>query len=321
MRSWLGLAPGPWPPDHYTLLGLPAGDCDPAAVEALVLDRMDRLREHQLRHPELVTEGMNRLAQALICLTDPAARAAHDASLGLLADATSTVRDPELLLDQPPPVPAFVLVEEVEPIPLPPAYEVVWEDEPGKRPAYEVVEGVVEAELVAPPAGPWQPATRRDLFARLAAVRRLVAAWQKLKPVLGDPRETLSRPAPAVVFLEAVAEVRPALEPLRDVVGGPGKPGAAVAALLAQPLLLPTFRLLLPDQRRAVAIDWRRAEAALAREYTRLRELVRSGRPVRRRSRGAFRHLRWLARVPEIALVLLVIVAVFVVFLRARGVR
>jgi hypothetical protein len=321
LRSWLGLDPGPWPPDHYALLGLPPGVCDPTAVEAIVLDRMDRLREHQLRHPELATEGMNRLAQALICLTDPAARASYDASLGLVPTSDATVRDPELLLNRPPPLPAFVVVEEVEPLPLPPAYEVVWEDEPAKPPVYEIVGDVVEAKLVARPTGPWLPATRRELFARLAAVRRLLAAWQKLKPVLGDPRETLSRPAPVLILLEAAAGVRPALKPLCDVVGGPGQPGALVAALLAQPLLLPTFRLLLPDQRRAVALDWRRAELALSREYVRLRELVRSGRPVRPRAWRGFRPLKWLIRVPEVAVVLLAVAAIAVVWWRGRGGR
>src|SRR5262249_31584520 len=52
LRSWLGLPPGPWPPDHYTLLGLPPGEADPAAVERRVLERMDLLRRHQLLHPE-----------------------------------------------------------------------------------------------------------------------------------------------------------------------------------------------------------------------------------------------------------------------------
>src|SRR5262245_12031578 len=43
---------------------------------------MDRLRAHQLLHPDAVTEGMNRLAQALVCLTDPVARAAYDRTHG-----------------------------------------------------------------------------------------------------------------------------------------------------------------------------------------------------------------------------------------------
>ena len=72
---------GPWPPDHYTLLGLAPGQYDAARIESLVLERMDRLRGHQLLHPEVVTEGMNRLAQALITLTDPQGKAAYDREL------------------------------------------------------------------------------------------------------------------------------------------------------------------------------------------------------------------------------------------------
>lgn len=73
LRQWLGLQPeGPWPPPAWELLGLPPGHNDSAAVvpyeelEARVLERMERLRPYQLRYPELVTEGMNRLAQALL---------------------------------------------------------------------------------------------------------------------------------------------------------------------------------------------------------------------------------------------------------------
>src|SRR5438270_10198750 len=79
--SALGVSPDRWPPDHYALLGLPVGDVDPAAVEERVLARMERLRKYQLAHPDAVTDAMNRLAQALVCLTDPAAKRAYDASL------------------------------------------------------------------------------------------------------------------------------------------------------------------------------------------------------------------------------------------------
>ena len=80
-----GSPPGPWPPDHYALLGLVPASCDPTLVEGTVLDRMAQLRPHQLLHPDLVTEGMNRLAQALVCLTDPAARATLRRGAGLPA--------------------------------------------------------------------------------------------------------------------------------------------------------------------------------------------------------------------------------------------
>src|SRR4051794_41288939 len=79
--SVLGLPPGRWPPDHYTLLGLEPGSADVAQVEGHVLDRMERLRRYQLAHPDAVTDAMNRLAQALVCLSDPAAKAAYDANL------------------------------------------------------------------------------------------------------------------------------------------------------------------------------------------------------------------------------------------------
>src|SRR5438128_3358360 len=79
--SALGIAPDRWPPDHYALLGLPVGDVDAATVEERVLTRMERLRQYQLAHPDAVTDAMNRLAQALVCLTDAAAKRAYDATI------------------------------------------------------------------------------------------------------------------------------------------------------------------------------------------------------------------------------------------------
>ncbi|MCS7271004.1 MAG: hypothetical protein NZ703_07960 [Gemmataceae bacterium] len=73
LRQWLHLEPdGPWPPSTADLLGLtPAEAAAPqtlgwTVLEARVLERMDWLRPYQLKYPELVTEGMNRLAQALL---------------------------------------------------------------------------------------------------------------------------------------------------------------------------------------------------------------------------------------------------------------
>src|SRR5437016_4394986 len=76
--TWLDLPTGNWPPDHYTLLGLPPGEADLARIEQQVHARMERVRRYQLTHPEAATEAMNRLAQALVCLTDPAAKRAYD---------------------------------------------------------------------------------------------------------------------------------------------------------------------------------------------------------------------------------------------------
>jgi hypothetical protein len=76
--TWLNLPPGSWPPDHYTLLGLEPGAEDVARIEEHVQQRLEKVRHYQLTHPDQATEAMNRLAQALICLTDPSAKKAYD---------------------------------------------------------------------------------------------------------------------------------------------------------------------------------------------------------------------------------------------------
>jgi hypothetical protein len=77
--TWLGLAPGSWPPDHYTLLGLPAGEADIERIEHQVHERLMRLRCYQLSHPGLATEAMTHLAKAFDCLTTPERKKTYDA--------------------------------------------------------------------------------------------------------------------------------------------------------------------------------------------------------------------------------------------------
>jgi hypothetical protein len=84
--SCLQLPADHWPPDHYTLLGLEPGEADIRQIEHRAQERMERLRRYQLTHADQVTDGMNRLAQALVCLTDPAAKQAYDAALLARAD-------------------------------------------------------------------------------------------------------------------------------------------------------------------------------------------------------------------------------------------
>jgi hypothetical protein len=81
VSAWLQLPHVDWPPDHYSLLGLKQGEADIARIEQQVYERMEKVRRYQLTHPELATEVMNRLAQALVCLTDAAAKQAYDAAL------------------------------------------------------------------------------------------------------------------------------------------------------------------------------------------------------------------------------------------------
>src|SRR5437899_5144730 len=92
--SCLQLSAAHWPPDHYTLLGLDPREVEPARIEHSVQERMEQLRRYQLTHAEQVTEGMNRLAQALVCLTDPAAKRAYDAALLTQQPFSSSVLPP-----------------------------------------------------------------------------------------------------------------------------------------------------------------------------------------------------------------------------------
>jgi hypothetical protein len=95
--SILGVATEPWPPDHYALIGLEPAKVTPAAVERRVQELSTRLRAYQLTEPELVTDTLNRLAQALNCLTDPAARRLYDLSrVGTLALAPMTPTSPPI---------------------------------------------------------------------------------------------------------------------------------------------------------------------------------------------------------------------------------
>src|SRR4051794_9833696 len=83
IRAWLGLSADAWPPDHYTLLGLPPGEADTLRIEQRVQERLARVRSYQLSHPTAATEAMNLLAQAFCCLTDPRAKLAYDTQLGV----------------------------------------------------------------------------------------------------------------------------------------------------------------------------------------------------------------------------------------------
>ncbi|HXD87384.1 MAG TPA: hypothetical protein VN641_12885 [Urbifossiella sp.] len=343
LRTWLGLPTGAWPPDHYALLGFAAGQVEPAAIEPRVLRQMDRLRQNQLLHPELVTEGMNRLAQALITLTDPIGKAAYDEELGFAAEPIAHLLKPQFAKPIEPPL--AVPVKRPAPLVIAPpviddepffddaAFEIpdatdvtqeiaVPESEAVK--GYEMAEAeplpprfraavveapklpLVRAELVEAeeiPEASPPSATRRWIYTRLALLRRSLRAWDRLGAILGDPQEPIDRPGRLLLLLEAVAAVRPHLPALSGVVGGIDQPGGIVVTLLNQPLLLDTLRRLLPDQRQTLAIDWRRGHTELQDEYLRLRKLARESRAPGEGRPRLPAPVRWVRDFPELLLV------------------
>jgi hypothetical protein len=300
LRGWLNLSDGPWPPDHYALIGLPPGTGSPEEIEARVLERLELLRRYQLPHPDEATEGMNLLARALDTLTDPDARREYDRSIGLRpktkVEAPPLPADDDLntlfpgipLLpaepDGPAPVEEPIFPDEIHLLPLA-------DEEPDVDDEPEIfdeptVEAIPEAILLpvppavakleeehARPARPKSP--RRAIYAELARVRKVLRVWERARPYLTDTDRTFTRRTDALALMGCLAELRPLLHTVSDLIAAPRRPGNLVAALARQRLQFDTFRSLLPDQRDALARDFRAAHYRLAGYYDDLRDEVR----------------------------------------------
>ncbi len=301
IASTLGLPAGAWPPDHYTLLGLPVGTADTAEVEWRVLDRMERLRRYQLTHPESITDAMNRLAQAMVCLTDPEAKRAYDSTLNRRPPAATEATVPLLdgrLEPSPPAVP---------PPPEPTAPLAVLPAEP--------------APPVPPPVGefaftpPSRSAGRRVLYRQLAGARRLLRAWDRIGKYLADPDRRLVRRTDAVELVRHLQVIRAAIDETTPLGELAGEPGSLVLALSRQPLFTQTFRSLLPGQRAALADDWRAGRAAIAAHHRLLRRRIwLSRRRPKLRPIGSGRSL--VAEHPDVLLLLLGLSALLVAVYR-----
>lgn len=350
LQSWLRLSPGSWPPDHYALLGVTPADAEPARIEMLVMERMEVLRRHQLRHPDLVTLGMNQLAQALVCLTDSDERAAYDAKHGFHALRTQAVElkqpTPAAVAPEPAPSPPISIYDLDEP-------DFDDTDEPGLREPTDVLEipfsegleppirldveslpeenrplplpppTVVQASVVVghvAKATPKETAqSRRWIYRRLAVMRRCIHGWDELAPFLANSGEHLDRPAAVFSFLQAVVNLRPVVSDLRSTLGAPGMPGTAALAVIAQPVPAEIVRSLLPTQRERIAVDWRRGRTALETELAHLRGM----RPSRRRLRASFIHTFFKEMVsrPVFLLIAMAVAAVVIGLLRSSARR
>jgi len=294
LRNWLKLPAGAWPPDHYTLLGLPPGDGDVDTIENRVLDRMDQLRRYQLSQPDLVTEGMNRLAQAQICLTDPTARDAYDmALLGRSRPVPKPKPKPkkveasakvEVVDDLPPGVQVIDYHRDMAPLPIMEEEQVVLtleEEKEESRPVYELIEPAplpamlgIEDPTPVSEIRPDAKQQRREIYRQIVRVRKVLRVWERLKLWLADPTHPLNRRVDSIAFAGLLNELRPLLPTVNEMVGNPDKPGKLVAALARQGLASETFRGLLPSQREALAADWIAGRAELVRVQRRLRDEV-----------------------------------------------
>jgi hypothetical protein len=111
---------------------------------------------------------------------------------------------------------------------------------------------------------------------------------------------------------------REALPGVGWVFPGPDSPGGTVAALVRLPHALHAVRTLVPSQRQAVALDWRRGLDALHREQTRLREAAEAARP-RRGGTTARRLLFAVRNQPEWVLLVAALAAVVFAAIRRNS--
>jgi hypothetical protein len=345
--EWLKLPAAPWPVNHYALLGLPPGQGTTEEIEQRVLERMESLRHHQLLYPDQVTEGMNLVAQAMICLTDPKARYDYDRQLGLITAEYPAPPPESPVIDVPPiekrrpkpsrpdlPAPNLPAVNvlpaadtEAEPV----ADEILIpeladeeplrlsadeEDETSGEAAYRLVEE--PKPQAAPAEAPVDYRTpRRKLYANIVRVRRVLRVWERLRAYLDEPEKTFERRTDTVAFMACLSELRPLLPTVADLVGGPSQHGNLVAVLTRQQLIVEMFRSLLPSQREALARDCQSAHYVLLEHYAELRAQARQ-RTARNFARRVWRPLlREIVARPEWLLLGISIVALVVAFYRS----
>lgn len=289
------------------LLGLPPGAVDPAAAEQNALARMELLRPHQLLHPELVTEGMNRLAQALIAVSAQPARApaefdyAPDAPLPL----PPPTADAEVMDDE-------VVEAEVVEVALPPV--------PPPRPLQALESDpvvIADDDLTPPPPGTTATrGDRRKLYRELAFLRRLRKTWERIGPVVGVPSEPVRSAETVFLVLAFRRELLALFDERPDLTDDLDRGGRLVTAVFGQPHAAAVLRDLVPAQRAALAADWAAGRVGLFARYARLRRQLRSVRPKRWGVRLLGRMGLFLRSNPEWVLVVVTLVVVLVGLVR-----
>jgi hypothetical protein len=356
--SWLKIAAEPWPPDHYTLVGLQRGEADAARIERHVRERHELLLRYQLTHPEQVTEALNRLAQAFVCLTDPAAKRAYDAALlgkplepvAPAPAAAPAVDTPAPASPKPPPDPLAWLYgpftegtrqKLAAAMGAEPAEQAPAASEP-TAPATAQANGSAAPPAepappqVAPPPAPAPPpadpvveaaqsalarrglGTKRALYYRISRTRQLIRAWVQVGKYVGDATAQLRKRSDAVELVRQLTSIRQLLRDFPPLLGQAGQPGYLVVALARQPLILQTFLGLLPTQREALVRDWQAGLALLAAHRLFLREELWGLRRKGRLGRAVRAVQAVFSERPGLWLLLVALVALNVVYAPLR---
>ena len=326
--EWLGLPAGTWPPDHYRLLGLEPGESDPERIEKLVHERLDAVRHYQMMHPEQATEAMNRLAQAYVCLTEPASKRAYDAALfgtaAPVAVAEAPAAKPERpdplawlfgpatgvprsLSATPPPLPRLPAPPPAQPQTLPPAPAPEAEE-----PVDPVVAAAQQSRMARRGLG-----TKRALYTRVVATRRLLRVWEQMGTYVESAKRRLSRSADGPALGRLLQEMRSLLRHFPRLLGAAGQPGYLVVTLARQDDATRSFQALDPGQRDALSRDWAAGRKLIAAHRDFLRQEVRALRRLTWKQRLLRAAYAAVADQPTTFFLLLLLVAVNIALWRA----
>ncbi|MCE9532855.1 MAG: hypothetical protein K8T89_17290 [Planctomycetes bacterium] len=336
LSTWLEVPSNPWPPEHHALLGLSAGQGTSEEIELRVLERMEKLRQHQLLHPELVTEGMNLLAQAMIALADSSNRRDADDAIPIspiieIPPARTWKPAPRVVEELPrlpsEPIPDFIIPElaEEQPLTLPEEdleeddeFDVLDDDEPEEKPIPKLsLPPLLDQISTSVPKNNRPPRSRREIYKELARIRKVLRVWDRLRVYLEDPLKTFTRRTETVAFMGLLTELRPLLPLVSDLIGGTNQPGNIVAALARQQLIVEMFRSLLPSQCDALARDCRQAHYVMTEHYQNRRRYLRNT------SEKNFARLYWyplvrrVSRQPEWAFLALGVLSLVIAFVRS----
>lgn len=278
--SWLGLPEQNWPPDHFALLGVDPSLSDSAQIEQKVHERLAKLRGYQLSHPEEATEGMNRLAQAYITVTEELARrtqpnqSAPTATLPAPAVEPATVIDEGTELDwkaAAPPVRAsdsevLPVVKNGTPVAVPCA------PPPAAAPVREPIDPLIELACHSREARRGL-GTLLKLIDRIDRTRQLLVAWKKAGCYLGKPRRRCARPAEEKDLEKRLNAIFEHIQDYPHFVGQPGRPGYRVVAMARLEMTAFMFKSLDEQQRIHLAKDWQAGHDVLLahRKFLRVR--------------------------------------------------
>jgi hypothetical protein len=289
--EWLGLPAGSWPPDHYRLLGLEPCESDTALIEQRVQQRLESVRGYQMMHPDQATEAMNRLAQAYVCLTEPATKKQYDAVLlgtaapvaADMAVAASLPRDPlawlfgpaapQSLSATPPPLSRLAtLPPPAQPQTIKPAEQPANAAEPA-----ELVDSVIAAAQQSGPARRGL-GTKRGLYMRVVATRKLLRVWRQLGTYLEPAKRRLTRSVDGPDLSRLFQEMTVQLRRFPRLLGAAGQPGYLVVMLCQQEDMARSFQALDPSQREALSRDWAAVQKLLTAHKDFLRQEIRARR-------------------------------------------